>query len=154
MFGLITRRSYLAHSSSQENTYLQQQNNRYIVKTSLYHLQFSSCVSNYAQNGIHKSHCDVCFGPYLIDLSSHVALTKKRKISDSRAFIWCAQIVRICCILFELCLMKKKKEEEERRKKNNKIEIFTFNFVDCEEKSWDSGAIFDIRIANCFHLHV
>ena len=27
------------------------------------------------------------------------------------------------------------KEEEERKK--NKIEIFMFDFLDCEEKSWD-----------------
>ena len=43
-------------------------------------------------------------------------------------------------------------KEEERRKKNNKIEIFAFGFLDCEDKSWDSGAIFDITIANGFHL--
>ena len=42
--------------------------------------------------------------------------------------------------------MNKKKEEETKkeRKKKNKIEIFTFDFLDYEEKSWDSGAIFDI----------
>ena len=45
-------------------------------------------------------------------------------------------IVRLRHILFEFCLMEKKKE---RRK--NKIEIFTFDLLDCEEKSWDSGAI-------------
>ena len=48
-------------------------------------------------------------------------------------------------------------EQEERRRKNkkkkkNKIEIFTFDFLNCKEKSWDSGAIFDIRIAKGFHL--
>ena len=26
-----------------------------------------------------------------------------------------------------------------------------FNFLDCEEKSWDSGGIFDIRIAKDFY---
>ena len=40
-------------------------------------------------------------------------------------------------------------EQEERRKKErkkkNKIEVFTFDFFHCEEKSWDSGAIFDIK---------
>ena len=41
---------------------------------------------------------------------------------------------------------------KERKKKKNKIEIFAFNFLDCEEKSSDSGAIFDIRIAKSFHL--
>ena len=44
------------------------------------------------------------------------------------------------------------KKKEERRKKKNKIEIFVFDFLHCEEKSLDSGAIFDIRIAKGFHL--
>ena len=35
---------------------------------------------------------------------------------------------------------KKKKDEEEEQNQN-----FAFNFLDCEEKSWDSGAIFDLR---------
>ena len=45
-----------------------------------------------------------------------------------------------------------KEEEEEEIKKKNKIEIFTFDFLDCEETSWDSGGMFDIRIAKGFHL--
>ena len=57
---------------------------------------------------------------------------------------------------FELRLMKKKKEEEEeeerRSNKRNKIEIFEFVFLHCEEKSWVSGAIFDLRIAKGLHL--
>ena len=48
------------------------------------------------------------------------------------------QIVCIGLILFELCVSEKKKEEESkkkvRRRKKNKIEIFTFNFLNCEEK--------------------
>ena len=60
-------------------------------------------------------------------------------------------IVRIRRIRFELCLMEKKKErKKERKKKKNKIEIFELNFLDCEEKSWNSGAMFDIRIAKGF----
>ena len=47
---------------------------------------------------------------------------------------------------------KKKKKDERSKKKNNNIKIFTFDFFDCEEKSWDSGAIFYIRIAWGFHL--
>ena len=47
---------------------------------------------------------------------------------------------------------EKKKKEEKEKKKKNKIEIFTFDFLDSEEKSWDSGATFDIRIAKGFHL--
>ena len=30
-----------------------------------------------------------------------------------------------------------KKEEEERKKKQNKMEFFAFDFLYCEEKSWD-----------------
>ena len=44
------------------------------------------------------------------------------------------------------------KEEEERKKKGNKIKIFAFDFLHCEEKSCDSGGIFDIRKAKGFHL--
>ena len=46
----------------------------------------------------------------------------------------------------------KKKKEERKKKKKSKIEIFAFDFLDCEEKSWDSGAIFYITIAKSFHL--
>ena len=53
--------------------------------------------------------------------------------------------------------MKKKKKERKKEKKKykknkNKIEIFAFNFLDSEEKSWDSGAIFYTRITDGFHL--
>ena len=60
-------------------------------------------------------------------------------------------IVHIHRIRLELCLMEKKKEEEIKKKKN-KIEIFMFNFIDSEEKSWDSRAILDIRIGKGFHF--
>ena len=49
-------------------------------------------------------------------------------------------------------LDEKQEEEESRKKKKNKIEILAFYFLDCEEKSWDSGAAFDIRIAKGYHL--
>ena len=44
--------------------------------------------------------------------------------------------------------------KEGRKKKKNNIEIFAFDFLDCDEKSWDSWAIFDIhvRVAKGFHL--
>ena len=45
-----------------------------------------------------------------------------------------------------------KERKKERMKKKNKIEMFAFDFLDCEEKSWDSGTIFYIRIAKGFHL--
>ena len=51
----------------------------------------------------------------------------------------------------ELCLMKKKKEERRKKNKNNKIQFFAFDFLDWEERSWDSGAIFYIRIAKGLH---
>ena len=61
-------------------------------------------------------------------------------------------IIRIRRILFELCLIENKKKKKKVRKKKNKFEFSTFDFLDCEEKSWDSGDIFDIRIAKCFLL--
>ena len=48
--------------------------------------------------------------------------------------------------------MKKKKERRITRKKKNKSEIFAFDFLECEEKSWNSGDKFCIRIAKGFHL--
>ena len=45
-----------------------------------------------------------------------------------------------------------KERKKERKKKKNKIEMFAFDFLDGEEKSWDSGAMFYIRIAKGFHL--
>ena len=47
---------------------------------------------------------------------------------------------------------KIKKERKKERKKKNKIETCAPDFLDCEEKTWDSGAIFYIRIAKSFHL--
>ena len=46
---------------------------------------------------------------------------------------------------------KEESKKERRRKKKNKIEIFTFNFLNCE-KSWDSGVILYLRITKGFHL--
>ena len=43
-------------------------------------------------------------------------------------------------------------DEKEEERKENKIEIFAFNFLNCEEKYWNSEAIFYIRIARGFHL--
>ena len=57
-------------------------------------------------------------------------------------------IVRIRCLLFEICLMKKKK----KKKTKKKMEIFTFHFLDREKKSWDSGGVFDIGITKGFYL--
>ena len=49
--------------------------------------------------------------------------------------------------------MEKKKEERKKdERKNNKIGISAFNFLDCEERLWDSRAIFYTRIAKGFHL--
>ena len=47
---------------------------------------------------------------------------------------------------------ERRKERKKERKKKNKIVNFAFNFLDCEEKSSDSGAISDIRIAKSFHV--
>ena len=51
--------------------------------------------------------------------------------------------------------MEKKEEGARRRRKkknNSKIEILALDFLNCEEKSGDSGAIFCIRIAEGFDL--
>ena len=42
------------------------------------------------------------------------------------------------------------KERKKERKK--KIEISTFDFPDCGEQSWDSAAIFCLRVAKGFNL--
>ena len=47
---------------------------------------------------------------------------------------------------------KKKKNKNKRERKEEQNQIFAFDFLDCEEKSWDSEAIFWIRIAKGFHL--
>ena len=47
-------------------------------------------------------------------------------------------------------MKEEERKKEERRRRT--IEIFAFDFLDCEEKSWNFGAIFDIRIAKGFHL--
>ena len=38
-------------------------------------------------------------------------------------------------------------------KKKNKVEIFEFDFLHCEEDLWDSGAILCIRIAKGLYLY-
>ena len=44
--------------------------------------------------------------------------------------------------------MSKKKEEERR----TKIDICTFDFLNCEKEKWNSGIVLYIRIAKGFHL--
>ena len=44
------------------------------------------------------------------------------------------------------------KEEEGEEERKNKIEIFVFDFLDCEEKSWNFEAVVYVRIAKDFHL--
>ena len=40
---------------------------------------------------------------------------------------------------------RKKESKKERRRKKNEIEIFTFNFLDCEKDKWNSGSIFTMK---------
>ena len=54
----------------------------------------------------------------------------------------------IYALYFWVSLIKKKKKKEE----DEQNLIFAFDFLDYEEKSWDTGTIFDIRIAKGFHL--
>ena len=75
-----------------------------------------------------KAPGDTCFGPKLVDLGLHAVLTQKGR-SLIVKHLFGVQIVRICRILSELCLMKKK-EERKKKKNNNKIENFTFDFLD------------------------
>ena len=66
----------------------------------------------YAQNGVSESgHSDACLEPWLINLSSHRALTKKRHIIDSRTVIWCADCSYTLHIL-KLCLRKQKEQNQ------------------------------------------
>ena len=76
-------------------------------------------------------------GPQLDDHTLHAVLTKKRKIFDISAVAWYA-VHLYMTYTFELCMRekkkKKKKKETRKEKKNSKIEIFAFDFLDCEEK--------------------
>ena len=56
------------------------------------------------------------------------------------------QIVCMHCTVFELCM----RERKERKK--TKIEIYKFDFVDCEKDQWNTGSIFYIRIPKGFYL--
>ena len=47
---------------------------------------------------------------------------------------------------------RKKKKKKGRKKKKNTIEIFAFDLLNSEEKSWNSWATFCIRRAKGFHL--
>ena len=57
-----------------------------------------------------------------MDLNSHAALTKKRKISDSRVFVWCADrsytpyTFRVMLDGKEEGRKKEKKKEEEQNR--------------------------------------
>ena len=56
-------------------------------------------------------------------------------MADSGAVIWCADCL-YTPYAFELCMREKRKERKERkrrRKMKNKIELFAFNFLECEE---------------------
>ena len=43
-------------------------------------------------------------------------------------------------------------KELREKKEREQMEIFVFDFLDCKEKLWDSGAMVYIRIARGFHL--
>ena len=45
------------------------------------------------------------------------------------------------------------KEERRRRTRKNKIEIFSFDFFHCEEKQWNSAAIFYTK-AKIFKIRI
>ena len=65
------------------------------------------------------------------------------------------QIVCIRCILLELCVSgRRKKVRKKERRKSNKIEIFAFDFLNCEKDNGTLEGIFYIRIAEGFHVWV
>ena len=77
---------------------------------------FSSYTLKYAQDGALERDCGVYFRSKLSSHSLHAVLNRRRKISDSIAFIC------IHPIIFELCMMKKKERKEERKKEKKKEE--------------------------------
>ena len=89
-------------------------------------LQFSSSACKYTQNGVLERDCDACFEASLTDLSCYVALTEKRRISDSRTVIWCLD--RLYTLYTGQLLSYGCAKKERKRRKQRKIEIFTFNF--------------------------
>ena len=44
------------------------------------------------------------------------------------------------------------REGIEEDKKKNKVEIFSLDFPNCEKNQCNSGTIFDITRAKCYHL--
>ena len=55
-------------------------------------------------------------------------------------------------MLYTSLVVLDEKENRKKKKKNNKIKTLAFDFLDCEDKSWDSWAMFNITIAKGFHL--
>ena len=141
---------YFAYSSNPENRCLQQYRSRFIGRTSLYDLQFSSSACKYTQNSIRERDCNTSMEPYLADLSSHAALIKKRIISDSRAFVWSADRLYMPRSFFQVCVRKKKERKKKMEKKEN--EFFIFDFLSCDKDQWSSGDILYIGIPKGFHL--
>ena len=52
-------------------------------------VDFSSCACIYTQNGVQETVHEVRLGLQLVNLSWHAALTKKRKIFECNAVVWC-----------------------------------------------------------------
>ena len=73
-------------------------------------------------------------------------------MSNTRTFVW--YVYRSYTPYTFGVMLVGKEERKKKERKKNKIESFVFDFLNCEEKSWDSGTMFYIRIAKRFHLHV
>ena len=100
----------------------------------------------YTQNSKRERGCNKCLEPYLADLSSHAVLTKKSMISDSRAFVWCADRLYTLHSFFRYAWGKRKKESKKKENKKNKNK---------KNKKKISRSIFSIvrRINGTVRLH-
>ena len=114
MFGSVTCRSYLTYSSSPAPDV--SDSRAVIQKVERPYKTFSFQL---VRASTHKM-------AYRKETAMHVwshnspiiALAEKRKISDSRAFVWCADR---CHTVFELCMSKKKEERRTKSKFSHSI---------------------------------
>ena len=62
---------------------------------------------------------------------------------------FCVQIICIHCAVLELCV-----REERRKRKKSKIQIFMFNFLNCEKNEWNSGVYFTLEYLRVSSIRV
>ena len=86
---------------------------------SIFDLYFSNFACKYAQHGVSERECSVCYELKHADFHLHIALTQKRQISDSRAFILRADHLYILDS-FKVMIQKKKERNEQTNKESKK----------------------------------